>query len=255
MVREYFPSVTLIENDDNLGYVQANNQATTVATGNYILLLNSDTKMVGNGACEILDYMEEDSQVGIVTGKMLYEDGEFQPPYRRFPRLFSSIIRNTISRIVTLNTPFLRRFRYEDLDPELSHEVDWVTGAYLYMRRGLLQQGKVFDEGIFMYYEDTLLCRRAREAGYKVVYLPLAPIIHYRGNSAKKIRPATILYSFQSSVVYFDRLYGAIVAGIYRRTVKAAWWLIALTFGLIPNDRFREKAELFRFLYYEDHNS
>ena len=254
MVKEKFTSVNLIENDENVGYVRANNQAVAVAKGKYILLLNSDTKMIDDGARDVINFMENNPRSAIVTGKMLYEDGTFQPPYRRFPGLFGSIMRNTFRRVIGLNTPFLKRFRYEDLDPEKMHEVDWATGAYLYIRRDFIKLTKVFDEAIFMYYEDTLLCRRAWKAGYAVVYLPLAPIIHYRGNSAKTARPATILYSFQSSVVYFERLHGATIASLYRHTVKAIWWISALIFKLLPMPRFREKAELFRYLYDHEKN-
>ena len=255
MVREKFASVNLIANAENVGYVRANNQAVVVSRGKYILLLNSDTKMIDSGALQVIDYMDNNSNTAIVTGRMLYEDGSFQPPYRRFPGLFGSIARNTFRRIISLNTPFLKRFRYEELDPEEMHDVDWATGAYLYIRRDFLKQDALFDEAIFMYYEDTLLCRRAWNAGYKVTYLPIAPIIHYRGISAKTVRPKTILYSFQSSVVYFERVYGALIARFYRRAVRAIWWLSSLLLGLVPVRRFREKAELFRYLYIEDKNS
>lgn len=255
MVREKFPSVNLIENHDNIGYVRANNQAGALAKGKYLLLLNSDTKMIDDGARAIIDYMETNAKTAIVTGKVLGDDGRFQPPYRRFPGLLTLIVQHTFRRIVGLNTPFQKRFQYDDLNPELPHSVDWITGAYLYIRHDFLERGRIFDEDIFMYYEDTLLCKRAREAGFEVVYLPLAPIVHYRGTSARKARTATLLHSFQSSVVYCERLYGSVVAAIYRRAVKTIWWLTSLIFRLAPFGRLRRKADLFRDLNEQDHRA
>ena len=204
MVRDDFPDVRLIENDENAGFVRANNQAVKLASGQYILLLNSDTKMLGSGAEEILQYLDDNPKVGIATGKMLYEDGDFQSSYSRFPNIVGDVITHTLRRVFAFKPPFHRYFTYANLNPDEAHEVDWLCGAYLYVRRELLQDGKVFDEALFMYYEDTLLCKRAWDLGYKVVYLPKAPIVHYHNRSAKKIVALAALYSFQSSVVYYE---------------------------------------------------
>lgn len=255
MVLNEFPGVMLIENGENAGFACANNQATSIASGKYLLLLNSDTKLIGDNVCDVLNYLDLHPKVGIATGKMLYEDGEFQPSWRRFPSIAGAIWGNTFDRIVAIDTPFQKSFRYKNLDPDKINEIDWVIGAYLYVRAELLEDGKLFDEDIFMYYEDTLLCKRAWKSGYSVIYLPLAPVIHYRAISAKKIRAKTMLYSFQSSVVYVERLHGATIAGCYRHVVRTVWRFFGLLFWLFPFRRFREKSDLFWYLLWEDSKS
>ena len=151
-----------------------------------------------------------------------------------------------------------RRFLYADLDSAGEHEVDWVTGAYLMVRASAVADGPLLDEAVFMYFEDTLLCIRVQRAGYKIMYLPIAPVVHYRGRSARKARYASILYSFQGSKVFIDRQHGRLVGLVYRLAVVVAWAALVLLFGvlgLVAGSRFREKSQLFRFLLREEQNA
>lgn len=252
MVKEYFPWVRLIENDTNVGFVRANNQAATFIEGKYLLLLNSDTCLQdGIAVQQIIEYMEEHPEAGIVTARLVYEDGTFQPPYRRFHNLLGTLAFQTIGRLSYRLVPRRRRFLCEDLDPKRPHEIDWATGAYLFVRRDLLQGDELFDGRLFMYYEDTLLCLRARRSGYKVVYLPVGAVVHYRQKSARQIRSKAMLYSFQSSLVYIETLYGPLMAQWYHAAAKSLWkaligmmWLAWPLFG----ERAKKKIELFHFL-------
>lgn len=251
MVKSKFKSVQLMENTENVGFVKANNQAANLAKGRYFLLLNSDTRLLDNGISDIIKYLDSHSEVGIATGKMLNPNKTFQPPYRRFPNLLGSVFHHTFRRIINLNTFFLKHHRYENLNPTQIHDIDWVTGAYLFIRSDLVKDGKIFDEAIFMYYEDTLLCYQVHKCGYRIVYLPYASIIHYQGMSARQIRTITAYNSFKSSVIYFERIYGKKTADVYARIVKIIWHLLVCGFTLfqvVPFPKFREKTEFFRYL-------
>ncbi|PLW67044.1 glycosyltransferase family 2 protein [Pseudohalioglobus lutimaris] len=251
MVKACFPRVKLIENNQNVGFARANNQAVGVATGKYLLLLNSDTIVLDDGALEVLGFMEENPEVGIVTAKLQYEDGEFQPPYRRFPGFWGTFWRNTFRRIRSTNSAGQKRFLYSDLDPESVHEVDWGTGAYLYVSRSLVTGGKIFNEDIFMYYEDTILCKRAGEEGFRVMYLPFAPVIHLRDRSASKVKLHSLKYSFQGSIIYIRHIYGPVVSAVYRYAVRVVWRMLYLACRLVPSSRFSTKAQLFRYMINE----
>ncbi len=252
MVSSQFPDVLLIESGCNLGFVGANNLAVKRAAGRYFLLLNSDTEMVGSGVQDIVKYLDANKTVGVAAGKLIHEDGEFQRPYSKFPGFLGAVSENTLRRVFSFRSPFQKYSKYARFDENEFHEVDWLTGAYLYISRDMLVDGKIFDDSIFMYWEDTLLCRRAWDSDYKVVYLPKAPVVHFRNKSADKAVSKTALYSFQGSVIYFQSIYGGKVAKRYRQSVRSLWWLFRIIFGLVPIDRFQKKSALFKFLLSED---
>lgn len=251
MVKKEFPSVILIENTTNVGFVRANNQGAELANGRYLLLLNSDTVVLDGGIRDIINYLDTHSDVGVATGRVLNLDKTFQRPFRRYPDWLGAAFRHSIDLVKKIDHPLKRSFRLEHLDEMKEHDVDWVTGAYLFLRRELMEVGKVFDEDLNMYYEDTLLCSRVRQRGYRIVYLPYAPIIHYHGASANQVRTEAILQSFKSSVIYFRKVNGISVARIYSLTVRIIWSALTIGFTVLqvfPVKKFREKAELFRKL-------
>lgn len=257
MIKEAFPDIRLIENQENLGFVHANNQAARLATGRYLLLLNSDTALPDAGLVDMVSYLDVHDDIGIATGIMYDEYGQFLPPYRRNPSLPEIFLMQTMWRVIRRTTRGRRRFLYADLDPGARHEVDWVTGAYLIVRANAVRDGHLLDEALFMYFEDTLLCMRVRRSGYRVMYLPLAPVVHYRGRSARRAPYASILHSFQSSKVFVRRQYGVPAIYAYRVAVVLVWGALAVVFGglgCVAGARFRNKARLFKFLLTAEKN-
>jgi len=251
MVKNDFPSVIILANKENLGFVRANNQGAALARGRYILLLNSDTVLLDGGIKEIVFYMDTHADVGVATGRVLYPDQTFQRPFRRFPHWSGAVFRHTIQLIAKVKPPFEKRFRLEHLDENIKHEVDWVCGAYMFVRKELVDRGKVFDKDIFMWSEDTLLCHNIRSRGYQVVYLPCAPIIHYAGESRNKVPVESAYNSFRGSVIYFKKTHGESVARFYCLAVRYIWTVFAIIFmflQFIPLPRFEEKAKLFSSL-------
>jgi GT2 family glycosyltransferase len=255
MVQERFPDVRLIANKDNYGFVYANNQGSSLAKGKYLLILNSDTVIKDPGLNKIIEYMEQNPGVGIATGRMEYEDGGFQEPYRRYPTLLMVLWMQTVGRLSHRLVPFRRWLKYQGQEFKQAHDVDWVTGAYLFIRCELLDGGKVFDDAIFMYYEDLLLCARVHQSGYRVVYLPFGNVVHLCGRSAKKVRPLAILYSFRSSVVYLSKRYGVFAGHVYRLLARGIWRALLLMLfcvRVIMGNAVNEKIELYRYLLKEE---
>ena len=251
LVHEKYPQVTLIRNTENLGFGKANNQAVQYACGKYLMFLNSDTRFLDPNVDMITRYMDDHPSIAIATGKVLNEDGTFQRPFRRFPTLSQTLFANTVRRITNIKLPSDHDMFLRDLDPDKVHEVDWVTGAYMFVRKSLVVDDRVFDDDIFMYYEDTLLCWQVRQRGYSVVYLPYAEIIHHHGVSARKARPWTVYQSFRGSVIYFKNVHGIVAANVYQGSVIFFWWLIYIGFAvasLIPNRRLNSKRKFFREL-------
>lgn len=250
-IKEEFSWAQLICNEDNLGYGRANNQAAEHAKGRYFLLLNSDTQLLDNSIPRIIEYLDDHPNVGVATGKVLNSDRTFQSPYRRFPSITGAIYRHTINNVKSFNTPLQKRHKYEDLDPDRIHNVDSVTGAYLFVRGSLVEMNRIFNEEIFMYYEDTLLCYQIQKQGYQVVYLPYAPIVHHHGMSARKARPEAAFNSFLGSTIFMRKVHGERIANYYAKIVRAIWQVLAFGFTalcLLPVPRFREKANFFKTL-------
>ncbi len=187
MVRDRFPSVTLIENKENVGFSRANNQAIRIARGQYILLLNPDTIVQEDTFRTMINFFEEHPDAGAVGCKILNPDGSFAPESRRsFPTPAVAISRILgLSRLFPKSERFGRyNMTYKPID-EVT-EVDALSGSCMMLRGSAIRPDLLFDEQFFMYGEDLDLCYRIQQAGWKLYYTPATQIIHYKGESTKK---------------------------------------------------------------------
>ena len=181
-VEKKFPDVKLIREEKNHGFAGANNIGIKKALGKYIVLLNSDTIILDSTFKNIIEIMDSDKNIGILGPKVLNEDGSFQSSAGRFPSLMSEISGYFfLSRIPGLNIVFKDRFIREEFD-EIK-EVDWISGACLFLRKEIIEDVGYLDERYFMYVEDIDFCYQARKNKWKVVYYPFSKIIHLGGYS------------------------------------------------------------------------
>jgi hypothetical protein len=122
----------------------------------------------------------------------------------------------------------LERYYALDRPDDAVQDVDWVDGAALMARREAIEQVGLMDEGFFMYSEELDWCRRFGEAGWRVVYLPMARIVHHRGKSSEQVLPARHIHFQTSKVRYFRKYHGRFVAGVLRLflLVNYAWQLV-----------------------------
>ncbi len=205
MVRQNFPHVNLIENKENVGFAKANNQAIKKCTGDYILFLNPDTLVLRNAVEKTVEFMDENSTIGICGCKVLNEDGTLQFACRRsIPTPGVAFFRLTgLSRLFP-NSKIMAKYNLTYLDPDQPHEVDAVSGAFLMIRREVVDNIGKLDERFFMYGEELDWCFRAKKAGWKVMYYPNAEIIHYKGECSKSnSRKAT--FEFYRSMYLFHK--------------------------------------------------
>lgn len=175
MVVSEFPNVLLIRSEKNLGFAKANNQAVERARGKYILFLNSDTEVHEDSIRHVKRYMDENPRVGICGCKLLNSDGTIQRSYGPFPSLVGAFL---------TNIPGLSKLRSSMVLPnDRPSEVDFVYGAFLMVRKNILNQVGSFDERFFIYAEDVDLCKRVKDAGWLVMYDPRVAVIHHGGAS------------------------------------------------------------------------
>jgi GT2 family glycosyltransferase len=187
MVREEFPEVRLISNSRNEGYSCANNQGFRVSRGRYILLLNSDTIVLPGTLRSLVEFLEDHPDVGIAGCRLERPNGDLDLACRRsFPTPMVSLCRFlTLSRVFP-SSRRLARYNLTYLDPAGSYEVDSIVGAFMLVRREVIEQMGGLDESYFMYGEDLDWCYRARQQDWRVWYVGSERVIHYKGASSSQ---------------------------------------------------------------------
>ncbi|MEZ4688230.1 MAG: glycosyltransferase family 2 protein [Bacteroidia bacterium] len=204
MVREKFANeVVLIENHDNPGFSKANNQGIAIAKGRYVLLLNPDTVVAEDTFERCFDFMEKHPDAGGLGIRMIDGDGKFLPESKRgLPRPWVAFYKIFgLARIFPKNKTF-GKYHLSYLDEHETHEVDVLSGAYMWMRKSVLDEIGGLDETFFMYGEDIDLSYRIQLGGYKNYYLHDARIIHYKGESTKKGSLNYVKVFYQAMIIF-----------------------------------------------------
>ena len=228
MVRVEFPSVHLIANTDNRGFPAANNQGIVVAHGRYVLLLNPDTEVIGDALTTMVAFADMHLDVGMVGPQLLTPDGSVQSSRRRFPTLLTAFFESTWLQPYAPRG-LLEQYRVLDRPDDVVQDVDWLYGAALMARREAIEQVGPMDEGFFMYSEELDWCRGFRDAGWRVVYLPTAQIIHHGGKSSEQVVVARHIHFQTSKVRYFRKYHGRIAAEALRLFLLGSYvWQLAL---------------------------
>jgi len=223
MVRQEFGSVRLIAATDNLGYARGNNTGLALARGRYFMVLNPDTEMVGDPLGFLAAYLDEHPEVGAAGPQLCYPDGSLQSSRRRFPTLLTAFWESTLLHQWFPDNRFAHRYHVLDRPPTVIQPVDWLVGAALMIRRTAWERVGPFDEGYFMYFEELDWCRRCRDAGWQIHYVPQAQIIHHEGKSSEQVAAARAIRFQRSKVRYFSRYHGAVWGEIIRLFLLATY--------------------------------
>lgn len=187
MVRKQFPLVKVIANRQNVGFAAANNQAIRLSKAKYVLLLNPDTILEEETLRKCFDYMELHETCGALGVRMIDGTGKFLPESKRgFPTPFRSFMRlSGLSKLFPRSRVF-NGYNLGYLDEHETHEVDVLSGAYMFIRQEAIEKAGLLDEAFFMYGEDIDYSYRIQQSGYSIIYFPETTIIHFKGESTKK---------------------------------------------------------------------
>ena len=185
--------------DRNVGFAPGNNQLAAQASGEFICLLNPDTTLTADCLTPLVEYLRAHPDVAIVGPHHLGADGNWQL---------------TFGAPVTLRSEFLYALkpaafwaRYPADSPEEPRDVAWLAGSCLLFRAALLTQlGGLFDPRFFLNDEDVDLCRRARDRGLRVVYVPVRGLVHY-GGASRPFLDDEKRHTFKSREAYFRKYY------------------------------------------------
>ena len=228
MVKEKFPSVRLIENKKNTGFSFANNQAIKISSGEYILLLNPDTVVEEDTFEKVVTFMDTHPDAGGLGVKMLDGKGKFLPESKRglptpavaFYKIFGLAALFPKSRL-------FGKYHLGYLDRDQVHAVDILSGAFMLMRKSVLDKVGLLDETFFMYGEDIDLSYRIILGGYKNYYFPETRIIHYKGESTKKSSVNYVFVFYKAMVIFAQKHFSQNNAKLFSFLINLAIYLRA----------------------------
>jgi GT2 family glycosyltransferase len=241
MVRREFARVRLIANIENRGFAAANNQAFRLARGEYIVLLNPDA-FVKSGAIDAATaFMARTPQCGISGGRLVDPDGRLDPSARRFPTWMAKLFTLTGMSSRYPSSPVFNRHDFGGFGHNRSQRVDWVPGTFVVLRTRMLAEIGFFDERFFIYYEETDLCRRARQNGWEVYFIPDAEVVHIGGASSQTRKDevydpagAQVLSFRMRSEWLYHRKNGGLPAVLANAGVEAGWHLLRFAVNRLP---------------------
>ena len=206
-INAIFPQVDVSISSYNMGFAKATNKALRMSTAKYVLILNPDTIVVRGFFKTIIEFMEQNLNVGVIGPKILNQDGSVQASARSFPSPFTAFFGRSsfLSKWFPSNRLTIQNLLTTRSDGQSPMEVDWVSGACMLVRKEAVREVGLMDENFFMYWEDADWCKRMREKGWKVVYFPGASIIHYVGISSEKAICRSTIEFHKSSYKLFKK--------------------------------------------------
>lgn len=223
MMHEKFPEIKLIENKKNTGFSFANNQATRISKGEYVLLLNPDTVVEEDTFEKVVTFMDQNPDAGGLGVKMIDGNGTFLPESKRglptpmvaFYKIFG------LSKLFPKSKIF-GRYHLGFLDDDEIHEVDVLAGAFMLLRKKTLDEVGLLDEDYFMYGEDIDLSYRITKGGYKNYYFPETTIIHYKGESTKKGSINYVRIFYNAMIIFAKKHFTSQNARLYSFFINLA---------------------------------
>ncbi|MFA6184415.1 MAG: glycosyltransferase family 2 protein [Parcubacteria group bacterium] len=215
MMREEFPKINFFSFLENVGFQKMVRKGIENSKGDYLLILNGDVLVKENSIKKMLDYIKGDSSIGLIGPKLLNFNGTSQDSCFRFYKPITIIYRRTILGKLPFAKKHLNWFLMRDYNHQDPKEVDWIMGSALMISRIALDKVGFLDTRFFMYMEDVDWCRRFWENGLKVIYFPLAEMLHYHGKGSGRkgffysiFRNKLTWIHISSAIKYFIKYWG-----------------------------------------------
>jgi GT2 family glycosyltransferase len=223
-----FPEVKFITNEVNIGFAKACNRGLKCAKGEFVLFLNPDTILAEDSFTKCVSFFEEHSDCGSIGIKMVDGSGCFLKESKRsFPSPLTSLYKLFGLSLLFPKSKVFGRYHLGNLDKNSNHEVDVLAGAFMMVRKKILDEIGGFDETFFMYGEDVDLSYRIQKAGYKNYYLAETTIIHFKGESTKRGSLNYVKMFYNAMRIFVRKHYGRTRAGVFGSLIHVAIWIRA----------------------------
>ena len=224
-----FAEVKFICNKTNIGFAKACNKGLENATGKYILFLNPDTIVGEDSFTKCIAFFEQQKDCGALGVKMVDGSGQFLKESKRsFPSPLTSLFKLFGLAKLFPKSKLFGRYHLGHLDKNKNHAIDVLAGAFIMVRKDVLDEIGSFDEKFFMYGEDVDLSFRVQKAGYKNYYFSETTIIHFKGESTKKGSLNYVRLFYYAMSIFVKKHYGGTRAGIFNFSIQVAIFLRAL---------------------------
>lgn len=241
MVRAEFPTVRLLPLVDNLGFVGGNNLAfaESDSSARYVLLLNPDAILRPDALEKLVAVMNSHPDSGAVGPLTLNPDFTLQPSWTRFPTIWSEVRGVHNRRFTGSRQPAAQDAESVRALPD-AMPVDWVSGACLLVRREALSRDLadiLFDPDFAMYCEETDLCYRLHQAGWRTYFAPQAEVIHHYGQSSRQAPIRTVKLLYQSKITFFRKHYGpaqTFILKVGAGSASALKWALYSLLAMLP---------------------
>ena len=228
------PEIKIIANKQNTGFAKANNQGLQIAKGKYILLLNPDTVVEEDTFEKCLSFMDAHADAGALGVKMIDGKGIFLPESKRaFPSPEVAFYKAFGLAALFPRSKVFGKYHLGYIGENETCEVDVLAGAFMLLRKDVLDKIGYLDEDFFMYGEDIDLSYRIVKAGYKNYYFPETRIIHYKGESTKKASFNYVKMFYNAMKIFANKHFSGRRAGIFVMLLNIAIYFRALIAGIV----------------------
>jgi GT2 family glycosyltransferase len=237
-----FPRTLLIQNQDNVGFAKANNQAFAISRGEYLLMLNADAELTRGALDQLLSCAAAHPQAGLVSAKLVNPDGSPQVGFnvRRLPNLTTAFAQLMLLDEIFPNNPLTRRYMGLDLDYNRLQRVEQPAASALLYRRTAWAQVGSFDERFSNWYNDVDLCKRVRDAGWELWFCPSAQVMHYGGiGAASRTAQSAIVEAYRSQRLYFYKHFGWLGYGLVSGFMIIGMILRLALLAILPTAKSR----------------
>lgn len=188
-------NITLLENKTNLGFSKGINRGVSVAKSNYVVIINPDTELKEGNFYKVLEQFKNDEKLAVIGGKIIGKNDKYEKSAGKFLKTFEIMLMS-----LGLDEVFEVRF-----SPDKLQEVDFVSGAFMIIKKSIFDELSGFDENLFMYVEDMEFCYRVKKAGYKVIFDPNIIIFHNSHGSSSR---GFAIKNIYIGLLYFQKKHG-----------------------------------------------
>lgn len=252
IVRRRFPGVIIVENGGNVGFARGNNSGINAARGEYVLILNPDTVILGHALKTLVRYADGHPEAGAFGARVLNPDGSFQNCARPIPTVHGYLIAALYLRALGRLSRAFDSDIYSGWHGDSEREIGFQSGCCVMLRKGLLDKLQGFDQQFFYHFEEVDLCFRVWKAGKSIRFYPRAEITHLGGQSIGRAPVKFALETYRSRYRFFYKHYG--VKGVRRiRWVSllhlGVRWLGYSVLALVrPREGLSQRSSCYRIL-------